>query len=123
MVYFDLSMHHSAEYYQFAFHTFLLTSDTDLSTYTAETPFPLDGDSAAIRNFGQNDTNRSRNGKSAAESQEKRLGRSRSVSEFQILYRKDTKAQRKRSSIAKVVARSQLHRHQRRPSVARSSLS
>ena len=29
------------------------------------------------------------------------------------LYRKDTKAQRKRNSIALVVARSQLHRHQR----------
>ena len=30
-------------------------------------PIPLDGDSATIRNFGQNDTNRSRNGKSAVE--------------------------------------------------------
>ena len=86
-------------------------------------PSPLDGDSATIRNVGQNDTNRSRNGKSAVEAQEKRPGRSRSVSEFQILYRKDTKAQRKRSSIASIVARSQLHRHQRRLSVVRSSLS
>ena len=41
--------------------------------------------------FGQNDTNRSRNGKSAVEAQEKRTGRSRSVEEFQNLYRKDTK--------------------------------
>ena len=32
-------------------------------------PIPLDGDSATIRNFGQNDTNRSRNGKSAIEAQ------------------------------------------------------
>ena len=32
-------------------------------------PIPLDGDSAAIRNFGQNDTNHSRNGKSAGEAQ------------------------------------------------------
>ena len=31
------------------------------------TPIPLDGDSATIRNFGQNDTNRSRNGKSVVE--------------------------------------------------------
>ena len=30
-------------------------------------PIPLDGDSATIRKFGQNDTNRSRNGKSAVE--------------------------------------------------------
>ena len=40
-----------------------------------------------------------------------------------MLYRKDTKAQRKRSYSAKVIARSQLHHHQRRLSVARSSLS
>ena len=86
-------------------------------------PIPLDGDSATIRNFGQNETNRSRNGKSAVEEQWKRPGRSRSVSEFQILFRKDTKTQRKRSSIAKAVARSQLHRHQRRLSVVSSSLS
>ena len=33
----------------------------------ANTPIPLDGNSATIRNFGQNDTNRSRNGKSALE--------------------------------------------------------
>ena len=33
------------------------------------TPYPLDGDSATIRNFGQNDTNRSRNGTSAVEAQ------------------------------------------------------
>ena len=32
-------------------------------------PIPLDGDSATIRNFGQNDTNRSRNGKNAVEAQ------------------------------------------------------
>ena len=30
-------------------------------------PIPLDGDSATIRNFGQNDTNSSRNAKSAVE--------------------------------------------------------
>ena len=30
-------------------------------------PIPLDGDSTPIRNFGQNDTNHSRNGKSAVE--------------------------------------------------------
>ena len=35
-------------------------------------PIPLDGDSATIRNFGQNDSNRSRNGKSAVEAQKKR---------------------------------------------------
>ena len=35
-------------------------------------PIPLGGDSATIRNFGQNDTNRSRNGKSTVEAQEKR---------------------------------------------------
>ena len=35
----------------------------------AKTPIPLDGDSATIRKFGQSDTNRSRNGKSAVESQ------------------------------------------------------
>ena len=34
-----------------------------------KTPIPLDGDSATIRNFCQNDTNRSRNGKSAVEAQ------------------------------------------------------
>ena len=33
------------------------------------TPIPLDGDSASIRNFGHNDTNRSRNGKSVVEAQ------------------------------------------------------
>ena len=64
--------------------------------------------------------NRSRNSKSSVEA--KRLGRSRRVSEFQILIRKDTKAQRKRSSITKVVARSQLHRHQCRLSLAGSAL-
>ena len=32
-------------------------------------PIPLDGDSATIRNVGQNDTNCSRNGKSAVEAQ------------------------------------------------------
>ena len=89
-------------------------------SYACYTPIPLDGGSATIRNFGQNDTNRNRNGKSAVEAPR---SYSRSVSEFQILYKKDTKAQRKRSSIAKVVARSQLHRHQRRLSVAGSSLS
>ena len=31
------------------------------------TPIPLDGVSATIRNFGQNDTKRGRNAKSAAE--------------------------------------------------------
>ena len=97
-------------------HTFLFISQLIFS-YSSKTPIPLDGDSATIRNFGQNDTNRNRNGKSAVEAP------SRSVSEFQILNKKDTKAQRKRSSIAKVVARSQLHHHQRRLSVARSSLS
>ena len=30
-------------------------------------PIPLDGDSASIRDVGQNDANRSRNGKSAVE--------------------------------------------------------
>ena len=30
-------------------------------------PIPLDGDSATIRNFGQNEMNRSRKGKSAVE--------------------------------------------------------
>ena len=30
-------------------------------------PIPLDGDSAMIRNFGQNDTNHSRNGKSTVD--------------------------------------------------------
>ena len=43
--------------------------------------------------------------------------------ELQILYRKDTKAQRKRSSVAYVVARSQLHCHERRLSIDGSSLS
>ena len=33
------------------------------------TPIPLDGDSVTIRNFGQNDTNRSRNGTSVVEAQ------------------------------------------------------
>ena len=33
----------------------------------SRTPIPLDGDSATIPNFGQNDTNRSRNDKSAVE--------------------------------------------------------
>ena len=47
----------------------------------AKTPIPLDGDSATIRNFGQNDTNRSTNGKSAVKAQTQRLGRSRSVFE------------------------------------------
>ena len=32
-------------------------------------PIPLDGASATIRNFGQNDANRSRNGKSVVEAQ------------------------------------------------------
>ena len=32
-------------------------------------PIPLDGDPATIRNFGQNDTNRNGNGKSAVEAQ------------------------------------------------------
>ena len=32
-------------------------------------PIPLDGDSATIRNFGQNDMNCCRNGKSAVEAQ------------------------------------------------------
>ena len=34
-----------------------------------KTPFPLNGDSATIRNFGQKDANRSRNDKSAVEAQ------------------------------------------------------
>ena len=34
-----------------------------------KTPIPLEGDSATIRNVGQNDTNRNRNGKSAVEAQ------------------------------------------------------
>ena len=41
------------------------------------TPIPLDGVSATIRNFGQNDTKRGRNAKSAAETpiaQLKRIG-------------------------------------------------
>ena len=100
-----------------------MVSQVHMQKGVSKTPIPLDGDSATIRNFGQNDTNRNRNGKSAVQAQTKRQGRNRSVSEFQILYKKDTKAQRKRSSIAKVVARSQLHRHQRRLSVARSSMS
>ena len=39
----------------------------ELVHYHPKPPIPLDGDSATIRNFGQNDTNRSRNGKSAVE--------------------------------------------------------
>ena len=35
--------------------------------YVANTPIPLDGVSATIRNFSQNDTKRDRNAKSAAE--------------------------------------------------------
>ena len=41
------------------------------------TPIPLDGVSATFRNFGQNDTKRGRNAKSAAETpraQQKRIG-------------------------------------------------
>ena len=38
----------------------------------SKTPIPLDGDSATIRNFGQNDADRSRNGKSVLETQKKR---------------------------------------------------
>ena len=34
MVYFDQIMHHAAGNAQFAFHTFHLASDTDLSTLT-----------------------------------------------------------------------------------------
>ena len=41
------------------------------------TPIPLDGVSATFRNFGQNNTKRGRNAKSAAETPE----RSRNVSE------------------------------------------
>ena len=37
--------------------------------YPPPPPIPLDGDSATIRNFGQNDTNCSRIGKSAVEAQ------------------------------------------------------
>ena len=37
--------------------------------FSKKKPIPLDGDSATIRNFGQNDTNRSRNDKSAVEAQ------------------------------------------------------
>ena len=48
---------------------------------TSKTPFPLDGDSATIRNIGKIDTNRIRNGQSAAGAPYKRLGRSKSVSE------------------------------------------
>ena len=39
----------------------------------AKTPIPLDGNSATILNFGQNDTNRSRNGKSVVEAKKKCL--------------------------------------------------
>ena len=35
--------------------------------FVDKTPIPLDGDSATIQNFGQNDTNRNRNGKRAEE--------------------------------------------------------
>ena len=45
---------------------------TNMVTPPPPPPIPLDGDSATIRNFGQNDTNRSRNGKSAVEAQLKR---------------------------------------------------
>ena len=38
-----------------------------MTTQVTPPPIPLDGDSATIRNFGQNDTNRSRNGKNAVE--------------------------------------------------------
>ena len=63
----------------------------------AKTPIPLDGDiPPRFKIFGQNDTNRSRNGKSTVEAQWKRLGRSRSVSEFQILERK----QKRNESVA-----------------------
>ena len=34
-----------------------------------KTPIPLDSNSATIQKFGQNDTNRNRNGKSAVETQ------------------------------------------------------
>ena len=44
----------------------LISSDST-RTRTPPPPIPLDGDSATIRNFGQNDMNRSRNGKSAVE--------------------------------------------------------
>ena len=35
--------------------------------FVDKTPIPLDGDSATIQNFGQNDTNRNRNGMRAEE--------------------------------------------------------
>ena len=38
-----------------------------LGLYASNTPIPLDGVSAMVRNFGQNDTKRDRNAKSAAE--------------------------------------------------------
>ena len=41
----------------------------------------MDGDSATIRNFGQNDVDRSKNAKSVVEAQLKRQDRSRNVSE------------------------------------------
>ena len=41
--------------------------ETLSSLNNPKTPIPLDRDSATIRNFGQNDTNRNRNGKTAVE--------------------------------------------------------
>ena len=60
-----------------------------LSEMVLKTPIRLVGDSATIRNYGQNDTNRNRNGKSAVEAPR---SYSRSVSEFQILYKKGYKS-------------------------------
>ena len=42
-------------------------SDSRIRNIVSNTPIPLDGVSATIRNFGQNDTKRGRNAKSAAE--------------------------------------------------------
>ena len=43
----------------------VLNGDCSMKGIRLKPLIPLDGDSATIRNFGQNDTNRSRNGKSA----------------------------------------------------------
>ena len=46
-----------------------MISQVHLQKGVSKTPIPLDGDSATIRNFGQNDTNRNRKGKSAVHAQ------------------------------------------------------
>ena len=47
----------------------LVFADGDVAATLLTPPIPLDGASATIRNFGQNDANRSRNGKSVVEAQ------------------------------------------------------